>query len=186
MNINGLLVHRTSDMVHFTMEQDEKQFNRKRVQLFRQGRNYVYTREGYMAFLEEVMRHPRVTFSFYSSILRKNILPIITKMFEKNMPLLEDKLHQIFDQHYCDLSPEVTGTPYGLIRNLKKIWESDFVANQLTQGVNFNEVNTLMLDTEEIDVFNCFENSLIVDRYERNDVWPPTMAEYRDQIEVLT
>lgn len=187
MNINGLLVHRTSEMIQFTMEQDKQKFNRLRVQVFRQGKNYVYTREGFMSFLEQIMSHPRVTFSFYSSIMRKNILPIITKMFEKNMPLLEEKLHQIFDQHYCDQAPEITGKPFSFIRNLTKIWESDFVANQLAaqKETVFNEANTLMLETEEIDVYNCFENSLIVDRYERNDVWPPTMAEYRDQIGVL-
>lgn len=90
MNINGLLVHRTNEMVKFTKEDNEKAFKRQRVQVFRQGKNYVYTREGYMAFLTELMNHPRVYFAFNTAIMRKNVLSIISGMFkeEKSMYLL--------------------------------------------------------------------------------------------------
>lgn len=43
-----------------------------------------------------------------------------------------------------------------------------------------------MLETDEIEVYRCFENSLIVDRYERDDVWPPSLDQYRDQLKILS
>ena len=40
-----------------------------------------------------------------------------------------------------------------------------------------------MLESDEISNFH--ENSLIVDRYEREDVWPTEMNQVRDQFEIL-
>ena len=56
-------------------------------------------------FLNEIMKHPRVIFAFNSSIMRKNMIPIITKMFEVKNDLsnTKDLLHYLpflFDQEY--------------------------------------------------------------------------------------
>ena len=42
-----------------------------------------------------------------------------------------------------------------------------------------------MLESDEASVFNYHENSLIVDRYEREDVWPTEVTNIRDQFEIL-
>lgn len=42
-----------------------------------------------------------------------------------------------------------------------------------------------MLETDEINVYECHENSLIVDKYLREDVWPTDNSLHRDQFEVL-
>lgn len=75
MNINGCLVHRTKQQVQFSGTTEYY------VKCFKHKMNHHYYREGHMAFLKAVMRHPRVSFAFNSSIMRKNILPIINNMF---------------------------------------------------------------------------------------------------------
>lgn len=42
-----------------------------------------------------------------------------------------------------------------------------------------------MLESEEIAVWKCHENSLIVDKFERNDVWPTEPEQVRDQEAIL-
>ena len=138
-----------------------------------------------MAFLKAVMRHPRVKFAFNSSIMRKNILPIINNMFIQcgESGLFSEHMFCLFDQDYNQKSQEVTGERYGLIRNLKKVWSSEKVANS---GLKLDKSTTLMLETDEITVYNCHENSVIVDRFERKDVWPMAGdGEFRDQADIL-
>ena len=42
-----------------------------------------------------------------------------------------------------------------------------------------------MLESEEISVHKCHQNALIVDRYQREDVWPMKQEDVRDQFEIL-
>ena len=42
-----------------------------------------------------------------------------------------------------------------------------------------------MIETDENEVHDWFENSLIVDRYGREDVWPVPDKEFRDQRGIL-
>jgi hypothetical protein len=80
MNINGLLVHRTKDQINFVKDQSFQ--DKRHVKYFRQGTNVVYPRDGHMSFLKAVMQHPRVRFCFYSSIMRKNIMPVLIELFK--------------------------------------------------------------------------------------------------------
>jgi hypothetical protein len=80
MNINGCLVHRTSQPIRFN--KPEKKGGRDErflrwVTMFKHRSNFHYFRDGYMEFLTKILCHPRVKFAFYSSIMRKNIFPII-------------------------------------------------------------------------------------------------------------
>lgn len=81
-------------------------------------------RDGHLPFLEQIMTHPRVKFAFNSGISKPNIIPIMTKIFNKDdkMYLVQDHLYSIFDQTFCDKSKV---EKYGFVRNLKKIWYSD-------------------------------------------------------------
>lgn len=75
MNINGCLVHRTDAQVQFSGDTEYY------VKCFKHKKHHHYYREGHMAFLKSIMRHPRVKFGFNSSIMRRNIMPIIQNMF---------------------------------------------------------------------------------------------------------
>jgi hypothetical protein len=82
----------------------------------------------------------------------------------------------IFDQQFCKDAPEITGEPFGTIRDLPKVWESidciEFAEKNKEKFEGFSKKNTLVLESDECNVYECFENSLIIDRYDRNDVWP--------------
>ena len=88
------------------------------VKMFKHKINYVYYRDGYLQFLRAIMSHPRVKFTFYSTIIRPNILPIILKAFDSDMGLLSEHMSAIFDQKFNKPAPEITGEPYGFIRDL--------------------------------------------------------------------
>ena len=82
-----------------------------------------------MEFLELVMRHPRVNLAFNSSIARRNIMPILDRMFiqSNKADLFGDHMFGLFDQNFSKEAPEITGEKYGRIRDPSKIWESDLV-----------------------------------------------------------
>jgi hypothetical protein len=117
--------------------------------------------------------------------MRKNIVPIINNMFISagESALFSHHMFCLFDQEYNQKSPEITGEKYGIIRDLEKVWASERVVNS---EISFGKHNTLMLESDEITVFNCHENSLIVEPFERKDVWPMAGdSNFRDQSEIL-
>lgn len=99
MNINGCLVHRTDAMVQFSGEEHY-------VKCFKHKKHSHYFREGHMAFLKSVMRHPRVKFAFNSSITRRNIMPIINNMFitSGEAGFFSEYMFCLFDQDYSQKS----------------------------------------------------------------------------------
>ena len=78
----------------------------------------------------------------------------------------------------------VTGDKNGIIRDLDKVWSSK-ACEDLSKHDCFGPQNTIMLESDEASVYNYHENSLIVDRYEREDVWPTEVSKIRDQFEIL-
>jgi hypothetical protein len=111
MNINGLLVHRTSQRVEFIKSEGWRV--ERFVEFFKLKAQYHYFREGNLNFLKAIMSHPRVHFAFYSTIMRKNIMPIITNMFEKDKLLFKEHMMVLFDQEYNSPAPDVTGEKWG-------------------------------------------------------------------------
>ena len=94
-------------------------------------------------------------------------MPIITKLFEKEMDLFAEHMFALFDQEFNKPAPEVTGETWGRIRDLSKIWEYDDC-----QKENFNASNTLVFDCDEISLYECHTNGIVVDEFKRSDVWP--------------
>jgi hypothetical protein len=70
------------------------------VKLFNHKGNKHYFRDTYMVFLSALIQHPRVRFGIYSSIMRKNILPIIMHMFEGHMGIFNERVVGLFDRDY--------------------------------------------------------------------------------------
>jgi len=124
--------------------------------------------------------------------MRKNIMPIITEMFKKDGKLLEENMAALFDQDCTDENAEVTGEEYGRIRNLNKVWDHESCQEiiefdkSLPDDFFFGPKNTLMLESDEVNVFNCHQNSLIIDKMEREDVWPKDLKTFRNQPEILS
>ena len=164
MNINGGVCLRTKDRIPMPQEGCK-------IDVFKYQGKFHYLRSGYMPFLERIMKHPRVRFAFNSGISRKNIVPIMTKMFniDDKMSLIEDHMFAIFDQSFNDRADRkdavLKDDKYGFVRNLQKIWDSETCKQyaEETDGVIFGPTNTLMVETDEKDVQNYTQNSLIVE-----------------------
>lgn len=134
------------------------------------------------------MQHPRCQFGFYSAIMQKNISTILINMFEEDIGLYHENMFAIFDQQYCEPNSDVTGEKFGFIRDLDKVWDSQTCKDYAKKtGIIFGPDNTLMLESDEPNVYNFPENSLIIDRYDRDDVWPSPGCNkpYRDQQKIL-
>lgn len=169
------------------LEDGQVDYAKTVVNEFKFAQKYHYIRESSLQFLEPLMSHPRVRFAFNSSIIRKNIMPIILRLFESNMALFQQHMLALFDQQYQNKGKEaskITGEKYGILRDLDKVWDSNS-CQDLSTDHSFGPQNTLMLESDEISVHNYHENSLIVDKFERSDVWPTQQSEKRDQFEVL-
>ena len=54
-----------------------------------------------------------------------------------------------------------------MVRDLEKVWSSKYF-----RRAGYGPSNTLMLESDEVSIHHCHRNSLIVDEYTREDVWP--------------
>ena len=94
-------MHRTGERINLANNAEMKEHGFARfVDYLKVKKNYHYYRESCLIFLDQIMSHPRVKFAFNSSIMRKNIMPIILKMFEKNISLFQRKMLALFDQEF--------------------------------------------------------------------------------------
>ena len=57
----------------------------------------------------------------------------------------------------------------------------------LQTGVKFGASNTLLLESDEEQCFHDWRNSLVIDRFTREDIWPSisNFEDHRDQIKIL-
>jgi hypothetical protein len=68
--------------------------------LSKEGKNYFYFyRPGHEKFLLKLQSHPRIRLVFYSSMLEKNITPIVDGMLGPSLSSIRDNL-KIFDQRF--------------------------------------------------------------------------------------
>lgn len=74
---------------------------------------------------------------------------------------------------------------------MNKVWDSESCQEiiefdeSLPEDFTFGPNNTLMLESDEVNVFNCHENSLIIDKMQREDIWPQDLKTFRDQPQIL-
>ena len=69
-----------------------------------------------------------------------------------------------------------------MIRDIKKIWETKECK---AASFGIGPENTLMMDCDEINFYDCHENAVVIDEFKREDVWPEGAEPCRDQKEVL-
>lgn len=130
-----------------------------------------FLRPGYKDFLRRVHdEHPRVRLGFYSSIMFKNIQPVMLKVLVGELEALRSDF-VVFDQKYNKLMKD---HPY--YTNLKKDnWETYRDLNLVWEHVicvekGFNATNTLMIDSSEIKVQLYRDNCIVSKAYELSDV----------------
>lgn len=109
-------------------------------------------------------------------------------MFKNDSTLYFEHMFGIFDQQFCTPSQEVTGKKFGFIRDLKQVWASNACQTYAKEhDIEFGPSNTIMLESEEEQCYNDWRNSLVIDRYLREDVWPSIdkVDEHRNQVKIL-
>lgn len=118
----------------------------------RQQYAYFY-RPGHRQFLKRVFSHPRVKLAFYSSIMSKNIQPVLYNLLggglaDNEMQPILDGSH-IFDQDFC---PKMYDHPYyksladdtyDRYRNLHLVWQHDSMLGK------YGQANTLLIDSDD-------------------------------------
>jgi len=105
VDLGGTLFYRTSDK-----DARGSKFDCKILKYM-----YFY-RPGYIDFLTKLFYHPRINLVYYSSIMLKNIMPIMSNLLSSHSDLFELKKNlTIYDQDFCPLMRE---HPY--MNNLKK------------------------------------------------------------------
>jgi hypothetical protein len=129
-----------------------------------------FFRPGYRNFIKEIFDHPRITFGFYSSIMLKNIVPVMYELLTDDlMPLLSK--FNVFDQSFCPLMKdhpyytEIKTDTYDRYRDLHEVFKSEICTKK---GFSFH--NTLLIDSDSDKVQLFLENSIVNEPYKMEDV----------------
>ncbi|CDW81122.1 UNKNOWN [Stylonychia lemnae] len=112
-------------------------------------------------FLAALITHPRVKFGIYSSIMRKNIMPLMMKIFEsREIKNLRNGIYEIFDQEYNMPDLGEGKEHWATKRSLEKVFQNEKIEER---GFNFK--NTLMIDSEYDKVRDYPFNSIVIEPY---------------------
>ena len=123
--------------------------------------------------LLRLSKHPRVQFCFYSSMMRKTIVPVMHELMHDDKGELDAIKGQIgiFDRDYCKemkslkVYDAIKEEKYDTYRDLSSIFSDPMVKPR-----NFNEKNTILVDSESRKVQLWLDNSIITEPYTREDV----------------
>ena len=119
--------------------------------------------------LKRIFNHPRAILGFYSSIMRKNITPILLELLQGDLADIRENI-LIFDREFntemiqSNYYKKLAVNSWDTYRDLQKVFDS-----QICQMVGFGQENTLMIDSESEKVQLWIENALIVNQYVKED-----------------
>jgi hypothetical protein len=165
IDLGGTIFFRTDDKSSFTRRDD-----------FKLKKNFYFLRPGHEDFIRKIAEHPRVLLCFYTSIMRKNVVPILYKVLDENTLLgydlsdLRDKVG-IFDQSHCSVMvehkyyKELAEDKWNTYRDVEKVFSSDYC-----QEHGLDASNSLLIDSDSRKVQLCLENSLVNTGYMLADV----------------
>lgn len=141
--------------------------------------HFHYFRPYWAEYLRFLLIHPRTIVGFYTSITRRNAMPLVYKIFEnKQVEAYKKNFCQLFDQDYC--APDVLGPDnWSTKRDLKKVWEDKAV-----KEYEFDKDSTLVIDSSWLKVRDYQENSLVVPPYTEHEVKNPK-DQPQDQLNML-
>ena len=123
--------------------------------------------------LLQLVGHPRIKLCFYSSMMRKTIVPIMHEFLHDAEGKLDriKNLIGIFDREYCrEMRTHKYYEPlkeenYDTYRDLHSIFQDPFC-----QQNGFTEMNTILIDSDSRKVQLWLENTIITEPYTREDV----------------
>ena len=135
---------------------------------FKHKGNHYYFRPGYKNFVKELVSHPRVELGFYSSIMRRNIIPAVFACF----PSSEINVMQwIFDQEFCSRMLDhkyyasLAENEWDTFRDLNKVLKDPKIVK-----AGFTRDSILLIDSDQKKVQFDLDNSLVNIPYAREDV----------------
>eukprot|EP00347_Sterkiella_histriomuscorum_P021142 403335095 len=159
-DIGGSILYRCSERLSSSRKVD-----------FQIKKHYHYYRPYFEDFLLAIMTHPRVKYGIYSSIMHRNILPLLFKIFER--PKLRNhktKIFEVFDQEYNVPDLGYDKKQWATKRKLEKVFQNDKV-----KKYEFGFSNTLLIDSEADKIQDYPLNSILVESYEEESVLDPSI-----------
>ena len=139
--------------------------------------HHHYYRPMFDDFLAQLLAHPRIKLGFYTSIMRKNVMPLLFKIFElSKLSPHRNAIFEVFDQNYNVPDIGEGKKEYATKRSLEKVLE-----HQSCKDLGFGFHNTLLIDSEFDKVRDYPKNSIVLKPYEASEVLAPS----EDQSEIL-
>lgn len=117
IDIGGSILYRCSEKLSIERKID-----------FQIKKHLHYYRPYKDEFLQALLEHPRIKFGIYSSIMRKNIMPLMFKIFESaKLKNLRTRVYEVFDQEYNVPDLGNGKESWATKRKLEKVFENDKV-----------------------------------------------------------
>ncbi|TNV77540.1 hypothetical protein FGO68_gene17698 [Halteria grandinella] len=143
--------------------------------------HYHYYRPGFDHFLARLISHQRVQLGFYTSIMRKNVLPLLFQLFQcKNLRAYSTDISMIFDQSYNSDDARPGRKPFATKRCLERVLDDDHVKG------NFTKDSILMIDSDVLKILDYPDNAITMKPYETEDVLQKTAGHEDILFEVAT
>jgi len=125
-------------------------------------------------FLLSMFKNPRICLAYYSSIMAKNLIPVMIELLQGELePLRLNEEFRFFDQTYCPLMKDhkylkdILDEPYDRYRDLNSVWNCEMFEEN---GLKFDHTNTLLIDSDDKKVQLWLENSMVTEPFRLIDV----------------
>ena len=132
--------------------------------------HHHYYRPQFDHFLAQLITHPRVQLGFYTSIMRKNVMPLLFKIFD--LPSLNTHrslIFDVYDQLYNVPLNDPSKPVYATKRDLSKVLD-----HHKCKEYGFGLHNTIMIDSDLDKVIDYPRNSIVIKGYEESEVLNPS------------
>eukprot|EP00347_Sterkiella_histriomuscorum_P009715 403340158 len=164
-DIGGSILYRCSDRPDTQRKID-----------FQIKKHLHYFRPSFDLYLASILEHPRVKFAIYSSIMHRNIMPLMFKIFDNSkLKAHKTKVWEIFDQEYNVPDLGEGKDSWATKRKMEKVFE-----NEKVQKNKFGLKNTLMIDSDEEKVRDYPHNSVVIQPYTLEDLLQPEKDESQE------
>jgi len=171
LDINGTVLCRTDEKAAKTLPAD-----------FKRKKYFYFYRPGIKSLLQALDKHPRITLGFYTSIMAKNVVPVMTEFLQNELQPLASRF-LLFDQIHSPLMrehpyySELLRDPFDTYRDLEKVWATPDVF----KGLVFDQKNTLLIDSDSLKVQLFLENSIVTQAYTLEEVSKEERVEVHEQ-----
>ena len=143
-------------------------------------KHFHYYRPFYDDYIKGLIEHPRVKLGIYTSIMRKNVMPLLFKIFEgPKLRAYKSKVFEVFDQEYNMPDVQPTKPIWATKRSLNRVLDHPKV-----QKEGFTLERILMIDSDPDKVRDNLDNSLVCKEYTYEEVKNPKEDQNKILMEV--